>query len=259
MCQPQFASTQTGLLHHARSECLTRHTHREAFAAVVLRGGYLETGDRGRINVVPGDVVLHGPYESHQDHVSASGADVLIIPWLEERLGSPLGAVSDPDQLARLAERDMRGAARMLAEEVSIRALPSMDWPDMLARDLWDCPGIGLGEWAETMGIRPETVSRGFRRAFGVSPQSFRARVRLLRALSRIHRGEKLADLAAECGFADQAHLSRHFRTLTGETPRAWRSESNSPIDAEPGTPSTLYSVRNAIIGSTYIARRAGM
>ena len=235
MCHPQFASTQTGLLHHAQSERLTRHTHREAFAAVILRGGYLETGDRGRINVVPGDVVLHGPYESHQDHVAASGADVLIIPWLEESFGSPLGAISDPDQLARLAERDMRGAARMLAEEVSIKALPSMDWPDMLARDLWDCPGVELGKWAETTGIRPETVSRGFRRAFGVSPQSFRARVRLLRALSRIRRGEKLVELAAECGFADQAHLSRHFRTLTGETPRAWRSQSTSRIGAEPG------------------------
>lgn len=130
MCQLQFAPTQTGLLHHSRSECLTRHTHREAFAAVVLRGGYLEAGDRGRINVVPGDVILHGPYESHQDHVAASGADVLILPWIswpEEKLGSPLGSVPDPDSLARLAERDMRGAARLLAEEVSIRALPFMD------------------------------------------------------------------------------------------------------------------------------------
>jgi AraC-like DNA-binding protein len=235
MCQLQFAPTQTGLLHHARSERLTRHTHREAFAAVVLRGGYLEAGDRGRINVAPGDVVLHGPYESHQDHVAASGADVLIIPWLEETFGSPLGAVSDPDKLARLAECDMRGAARMLAEEVSIRELPSMDWPDMLARDLWDLPEVELGKWAETMGIRPETVSRGFRRAFGVSPQSFRARVRLLQALSRIRRGEKLAELAAECGFADQAHLSRHFRMLTGETPRAWLSYSRIPIGIPKG------------------------
>ena len=224
MCQLHFAPTQSGLLHHAHSECLTRHTHRETFAAVVLRGGYLEAGDRGRINVVPGDVVLHGPYESHQDHMAATGADVLILPWLEEKFGSPLGTVPDPDKLARLAECDMHEAACVLADEVSTRELPPMDWPDLLARDLRERPGVELGKWAEKMGIRPETVSRGFRRAFGVSPQAFRARVRLLQALPRIRRGEKLAKLAAECGFADQAHLSRHFRMLTGQTPRAWRS-----------------------------------
>jgi AraC-like DNA-binding protein len=199
MCQLQFAPTETGLLHHNRRECLTRHTHREAFAAVILRGGYLEAGDRGRINVGPGDVILHGPYES-------------------------LGTVPDPDRLVRLAERDIEGATRMLADEVSIRELPPMDWPDILARDLRDSPGVELRKWAETMGIRPETVSRGFRRAFGVSPQSFRAKVRLLQALPRIRRAEKLAQVATECGFADQAHLSRHFRMLTGGTPRAWRN-----------------------------------
>ena len=224
MCQLLFAPTETGLLHHDRSECLTRHTHREAFAAVVLRGGYVEAGDRGRINVGPGDVVLHGPYESHQDHMTASGAAVLILPWPEEKCWSPLGTVPDPDKLVRLAERDIKGATRMLADEVSIRQLPPMDWPDILARDLRVNPEVELRKWAETMGIRPETVSRGFRRAFGVSPQSFRAKVRLLQALPRIRRGEKLAQVATECGFADQAHLSRHFRMLTGGTPHAWRS-----------------------------------
>jgi AraC-like DNA-binding protein len=224
MCLPQFAPTPTGLLHHARSERLGRHTHREAFAAVVLRGGYLEIGDRGRVDVRLGDVVVHGPYESHQDHVAASGADVVIVPWLKGDFESPLASVSDPDKIARLSQRDICEAAWMLAEEVSMRELPTGDWPDMLARDLWAQPKIALETWAETMGLRPETVSRGFRRAFGVSPQSFRARVRLLRAITEIQGGENLAEIAAACGFSDQAHLSRSFRAVTGETPRAWRT-----------------------------------
>jgi AraC-like DNA-binding protein len=223
MCQLKFVPIETGLLHHDRSECLTRHTHRDAFAAVILRGGYLEAGDRGRINVGPGDVILHEPYESHQDHMTASGADVLILPWQEEKCWSPLGSVPDLDKLVRLAERDIQGATRVLADEISIRDLPPLDWPDILACKLRDHPEVELRKWAETMGIRPETVSRGFRRAFGVSPQSFRAKARLLQALPRIRRGEKLAQLAIECGFTDQAHLSRHFRMLTGGTPRALR------------------------------------
>lgn len=233
MCQSRFAPTPTGLLQHARSERLTRHTHREAFAAVVLRGGYLETGDRGRFHVVPGDVILHSQYEAHQDHVLPSGAEVLILPWLEDASESPLGSISDPDRLVRIAETDMSEAASTLAQEVSPRELPLLDWPDMLARELWDRPNVELENWARTIGIRPETVSRGFRRAFGISPQSFRARARLLRALSGIRRGENLAELAVACGFADQAHLSRHFRAVTGQPPRRWRSNNSFPRIAQ--------------------------
>jgi AraC-like DNA-binding protein len=32
-----------------------------------------------------------------------------------------------------------------------------------------------------------------------------------------------LSDIALECGLADQAHLCKHFRVVTGETPAAWR------------------------------------
>jgi transcriptional regulator GlxA family with amidase domain len=32
-----------------------------------------------------------------------------------------------------------------------------------------------------------------------------------------------LSDIALRCGFVDQAHLCKHFRKVTGETPAAWR------------------------------------
>ncbi len=32
-----------------------------------------------------------------------------------------------------------------------------------------------------------------------------------------------LSDIALGCGFVDQAHLCKHFRVVTGETPAAWR------------------------------------
>jgi AraC family transcriptional regulator len=38
-----------------------------------------------------------------------------------------------------------------------------------------------------------------------------------------------LSDIAIGCGFADQAHLCKHFRAFTGETPAAWR-RANSEV-----------------------------
>jgi AraC-like DNA-binding protein len=57
-----------------------------------------------------------------------------------------------------------------------------------------------------------------------VSLTRFRNRVRVGRAMARIQDGETdLAGLAAELGFADQAHLTRTVRALVGHTPTALR------------------------------------
>jgi AraC-like DNA-binding protein len=37
-----------------------------------------------------------------------------------------------------------------------------------------------------------------------------------------------LSDIALRCGFTDQAHLCKHFRLATGETPAAWRRARRS-------------------------------
>jgi AraC-like DNA-binding protein len=46
---------------------------------------------------------------------------------------------------------------------------------------------------------------------------------RLDAARDRILGGQDLADVAAEVGFYDQAHLSRHFKRYLGMTPNRFR------------------------------------
>jgi len=36
--------------------------------------------------------------------------------------------------------------------------------------------------------------------------------------------GMPLAAIAAECGFSDQAHMTRSVKTVSGRCPSAWRS-----------------------------------
>jgi AraC family transcriptional regulator len=66
--------------------------------------------------------------------------------------------------------------------------------------------------------------SRSFRGTFGYSPHAFVVRRRVeLAAKYMLQTDMSLSDIAIGCGFADQAHLSKQFRVVTGGTPAAWR------------------------------------
>ena len=66
--------------------------------------------------------------------------------------------------------------------------------------------------------------SRTFRGTFGYSPHAFVIRRRVeLAAKYMLQTDMSLSDIALGCGFADQAHLCKQFRVVTGETPAAWR------------------------------------
>jgi AraC family transcriptional regulator len=63
-----------------------------------------------------------------------------------------------------------------------------------------------------------------FRNSLGTSPHEFVIRRRIERAQQLMLTSDmSLCEIAGECGLADQAHLSRLFRKVVGETPAAWR------------------------------------
>jgi AraC-like DNA-binding protein len=78
----------------------------------------------------------------------------------------------------------------------------------------------GLVPLAAALEVSPYRLSRVFPRVTGVSLTRYRNRVRVGRALDRLEEGEELlTQLAAELGFADQAHLTRTVRAHCGTTP----------------------------------------
>lgn len=223
-CSHPYAQAPAGRQCHAPSHCLERHCHDTAFATVLLGGSYLEAGDEGRYTVQGGDVLVHRAFESHLDCFSARGADVLIVPLPATAQFPVFGRVKDPDALLRIAQRSPAEAWPAFAEAFVAETSGHDDWPDLLARKLREQPDISLAQWAEETGLRVESISRGFRKAYGSSPKAYRAQVRARAAWEAI-RGSSLAlgRLATELGFSDQAHMSRAVRGLTGHMPRAWR------------------------------------
>ena len=76
--------------------------------------------------------------------------------------------------------------------------------------------------------------SRAFRLACGEPPHAYivRRRVELAAQLMLASR-EPLSEIALKCGFHDQAHLSKQFRQVTGETPAAWRRLRRWPVNMD--------------------------
>ena len=204
------------------AERIPRHRHEEPYAALVIEGGYIEAGDRGRLIVEAGYVVIHGPYEAHQDAFAPKGTVVLNFPI--DLGSSAVARVADPDSLVRLAERDLDAACDLLAASLIATQNSAENWSDRLSRDIIEHPDLDLGEWADAYGLAPQSVSRGFRQAFGITPKRFRSEQRALRAVRLLPRWNGTgAALAADLGFADQAHMTRSVAGVTGRRPRELR------------------------------------
>jgi len=212
-----------------RSSVFARHSHDRAYAALVLSGSYEEAGDHGRFKVEAGDTVLHGRFEAHVNRFSGSGAVVLnlALPMETSFLPGP-ATIADPDLIVRLAERNRGQAARLLLSSIIGRKPGHEDWPDELASALVVNPSLSLLRWSESKGLMPWTVSRGFMQVFGISPAAFRARTRAHRAWNTLTASEEpLAAIAADLGFADQSHMTRSVKQLTGMTPQTCRNAAN--------------------------------
>jgi AraC-like DNA-binding protein len=78
---------------------------------------------------------------------------------------------------------------------------------------------VSLEALAREAGIGPFHLCRVFRRETGLSPHAYQIHVRMRLAKSLLMRGTPISRVAAEAGFADQAHLTRHFKRMFGVTP----------------------------------------
>jgi AraC-like DNA-binding protein len=179
--------------------------------------------------VSTGDLVLHDRFEAHLDRFPVSGATILNISLPAQCTFHPgLRRVDDLDSIVRIAEKNEAEAAVLLLSLTEIRDPECRDWPEELASALMQCPSLNLAHWSEARGIPPWTMSRGFAQVFDVSPSAFRARARTRRAWKAIQTTDApLAGIAGHFGFADQCHMTRSVKSMTGQGPRAWRVAAN--------------------------------
>jgi AraC family transcriptional regulator len=66
--------------------------------------------------------------------------------------------------------------------------------------------------------------SRLFKQSMGISPYQYVTQKRINRAKQLLKMSKQtISEIAQQCGFGDQAHLTTQFRKVTGVTPKVYR------------------------------------
>jgi AraC-like DNA-binding protein len=95
-----------------------------------------------------------------------------------------------------------------------------------------------MSDLAAGTGWSGRHLASRFRTEIGLTPKTAARVIRFSRARNLLighvaaDQGHRLADLAAACGYFDQAHLAREFRSLAGCPPSQWLAEEFRNVQA---------------------------
>jgi len=168
------------------------------------------------------------------------GVELMLHPLgARTLLGLPLGELTnravDPDDLpgrwlgalaARLAEAPGWAARFALLDRVLCERLAAGDPPDPRLAGAWRLLAgsggrLGVAAVADRVGWSRRHLAATVHREIGLPPKTLARVLRFERAFGSLGRAatDGWAAVAAECGYADQAHLIREFREFAGATP----------------------------------------
>ncbi|MGF6239981.1 AraC-like DNA-binding protein [Paraburkholderia sp. GAS38] len=82
---------------------------------------------------------------------------------------------------------------------------------------------LRLEEICAAADLSASYLIRAFKDRYGMTPHAYLVNCRIEYSRSQLKRGRAIAEVAAEAGFADQAHLQRAFRKFVAATPGQYR------------------------------------
>lgn len=87
---------------------------------------------------------------------------------------------------------------------------------------LMRAPGLTVGTLADEACLGKRQFERVFREQVGMNPKEYSRVVRFQKSLRMLQCGSRnYAGIAAECGYADQSHFIREFKSMSGHTPKS--------------------------------------
>ncbi|WP_419571994.1 helix-turn-helix domain-containing protein [Rheinheimera sp.] len=235
------------------------HSH-DSYTFALTTGGVQSFHYRGELrHSLPGEVVILHPDEVHDGQAGtespfsyrAISVDPMDVQAVLQGCSLPFlpGGVSRDTELIQIANRLLaelnRPLQRMDHQELVFsfasclqrlshtrvqhtranyqamkRVREFLD--DMLRLDCNLSFELTLDELAAVAQYSKWQVTRDFRALYGTTPYRYITLKRLQKAKSMIEQGLPLVQAAFDSGFADQSHLSRHFKNCFGTTPKLW-------------------------------------
>ena len=238
------------------SHTFARHSHDTYGIGMIERGAQTSASGRGRVEAEAGNTITVNPGEVHDgvpfgdaprawrmlylrpDIVAAAAEDIFEGRPREEFYAPVLtdGRVSTLASAALAALLDTQAAplgheerlllllAAVLREQPARRSGIATSGIHRAREKLDSMPdtAITLENLAEDSGLSRFRLVRDFARVTGLTPHAYLIQRRTELARRLIATGTPLAEAAAEAGFADQSHMTRHFTRRYGYTPGAY-------------------------------------
>lgn len=259
---PFMGSTVEVLRARYVTQTFSKHFH-EGYAVGFIESGAMGFRYRGSDVLAPkGSINLVVPGEIHDGHaasVEGWGYRMFYLPTeilmsaARELSAKPvqphfsMGVLEDKELAAAIYKAHFtlqQNEATLLEKEILLLKL-LINWISRHGEDRSNCPqvgsehravrlaseymqdqsaeNVGLEKLAGLGGLSPFHFVRVFEKHFGITPHAYLMQTRVNKAKKMLSCSMRLADIAAECGFADQSHLTRQFHRQFGLTPGHYR------------------------------------
>ncbi len=213
-----------GQLLYATEGVMVIHTDAGSWVIPPNRALWMLTGLRHCVTM-SGDVVMRTAY-INVDQVSAMPAQscaINVSPLLRELLVEAVRIAPG----AVLSARHAR-VLQLLIDEIQVSPTLPLHLPlpqdtrlHRICTALMAHPAdaASAAQWAASIQVAERTLHRLFAQETGMTFAQWREQARLLHALRRIARGDKVLDIALDCGYASPSAFTAMFRRHFGVTP----------------------------------------
>lgn len=229
------------------------HDHERTGITLIVDGSFRETAQGREEEASALSVVVKPAGTVHADTVGPRGARTVLVeitdemallgdegdlgawrwlhsgPGVQPLLGlqrSLLDPVSGPEPEEMVLE--------LLGEVAEVSAPRPGDVPFWVRRAREALDDLGpegtlVRDLAARLRVHPVSLTRAFRRAYGVPVTTYRRRVRLRRAAAEVVGGDRsLSAIAHAAGYTDHSHMCREIRRATGMTPSELREAARA-------------------------------
>lgn len=244
-----------------REVCYSRHSHAHFSIGAITAGRSTYVHEQSSFEVAAGTVVLMNPGDVHAcNPIDDQPWSYLMLyvetPWLTD-LQHQLGFSAELE-FRRFSDTHLNDA-RLFCDLNALYAVLIDDQQDVLRKQsaaveffselqlrlnpieqplrepnfkLERAAGfirrhctelLSLDDICAAAELSPSYLIRAFKQHFGMTPHAFLVNQRIQFARECLRRGQLIADVALEAGFADQAHFQRAFKQHLAATPGQYR------------------------------------